>query len=81
MLPAAAAQRFDKAYAALGDVLPDTANAREALRPPRYVVAHGDSLWSIAHRFQLSVADLRRWNHLHSNVLHPGHVLRLQAPR
>ena len=29
-----------------------------------YVVRTGDSLWSIAQRFDVSVAELRRWNRI-----------------
>ncbi len=45
-----------------------------------YRVRRGDTLVSIADRYGVSVADLRRWNHLHGNVIHTGHRLRVSAP-
>ncbi len=38
-----------------------------------YGVAHGDSLWSIARRFDVRVADLRQWN----ENLSAGHGLKI----
>ncbi len=41
-----------------------------------YQVRGGDSLWAIARRFQVRVADLRNWNALHgSRHLKPGQNL------
>jgi membrane-bound lytic murein transglycosylase D len=37
-----------------------------------YQVRHGDSLWTIARKFQVSAHDIRRWNRLRSNLIHPG---------
>ncbi len=37
-----------------------------------YRVRHGDSLWTIARKFQVSAHDIRRWNRLRSNLIHPG---------
>jgi membrane-bound lytic murein transglycosylase D len=41
----------------------------------QYRVRRGDSLSTIAHRFKVSVADLRRWNRLPDNLLMPGQRL------
>ncbi len=42
----------------------------------RYTVRNGDSLWVIARRLRVSLADLMRWNNLNENsVLRPGQVL------
>lgn len=42
----------------------------------RYTVVRGDSLWRIARRFDVSVAQLRAWNGLASgSVLRPGQPL------
>ncbi|APZ44162.1 hypothetical protein BW247_14555 [Acidihalobacter ferrooxydans] len=47
-------------------------------RPSRYRVRSGDSLWTIARRYGVSVANLRQWNHLSAaGVLSVGEVLRL----
>lgn len=37
-----------------------------------YQVKSGDSLWTIAERFDLSPADLKKWNKLESNEISPG---------
>jgi membrane-bound lytic murein transglycosylase D len=55
-----------------------------ALSPPvntlsslRYRVRKGDSLALIAQRFNVSVADLRKWNTLEGRYLQPGQRLQL----
>jgi membrane-bound lytic murein transglycosylase D len=52
------------------------ANARTA----RYAVRRGDTLVTVADRFGVSVEDLRRWNHLSSNVLRPHSSLAVAEP-
>lgn len=42
-------------------------------------VAPGETLYSIAHKHHLDVAQIRDWNHLGSNTVHAGQVLRLSA--
>ncbi len=37
-----------------------------------YKVRNGDSLWTIARKFQVSARDIRKWNNLRSNMIHPG---------
>jgi membrane-bound lytic murein transglycosylase D len=70
LLPAAAAKRLRTAISA--GTLPR--------QPATYTVKTGDSLWTIARHHGLSVARLRQYNHLHGHVLHPGQVLRIEAP-
>jgi membrane-bound lytic murein transglycosylase D len=41
----------------------------------RYRVRRGDSLYVIARRFQVSVADLRRWNGISGRLIKPGQQL------
>ncbi|MGB6977267.1 MAG: LysM peptidoglycan-binding domain-containing protein [Gammaproteobacteria bacterium] len=41
----------------------------------RYTVRSGDELYRIARHFEVSVNDLKRWNNLSSNSLHPGKKL------
>ncbi len=40
-----------------------------------YKVRNGDSIWTIARRFRVSATDIRRWNNLRSNLIHPGRKL------
>ncbi|MFT6722755.1 MAG: membrane-bound lytic murein transglycosylase D [Flavobacteriaceae bacterium] len=52
--------------------------ASEPLEEKTYVVANGDSLWSIAQRISgVSVADLKKWNDIWDNKLKPGATLKL----
>ncbi|WP_329741521.1 substrate-binding domain-containing protein [Dyella sp. A6] len=48
-------------------------------RGPTYTVRAGETLYSIARRHSVDVAELRRWNHLGNNTVRPGQVLRLSA--
>lgn len=43
-----------------------------------YTVVKGDTLYSIARRFELSVAQLKRYNKLRSNTISVGQVLSLE---
>ncbi|MDO8891436.1 MAG: LysM peptidoglycan-binding domain-containing protein [Sulfurimicrobium sp.] len=44
----------------------------------RYVVKRGDTVFSIARRFDVAVNDLQRWNNIPaSNNLRPGNILRV----
>ncbi len=43
-----------------------------------YSVQNGDSLWTISRKFRASTADIKRWNNLKSNLIHPGHKLKLK---
>lgn len=45
-----------------------------------HTVRSGESLWSIARRYSVSVTKLERWNHLRGNKLKPGQVLKVSAP-
>ncbi len=46
-----------------------------------YRVRRGDTLWGIARRHQIQVADLARWNQLdlQSSILYPGLQLKIRA--
>ncbi len=37
-----------------------------------YRVRNGDSLWTIARKFRVSTKEIRDWNNLNSNMIHPG---------
>lgn len=45
-----------------------------------YYVRSGDNLGGIADRFHVSVANLRRWNHIRGNLIHIGQHLYLNDP-
>lgn len=54
--------------------VPAPRNSRKII----YQVRSGDSLWSISRRFDLSVSQIRDWNHLDKgHVLQPGQKLTL----
>jgi membrane-bound lytic murein transglycosylase D len=46
----------------------------------RYVTRKGDTLVTVADRFNVSVDDLRNWNHLKGSAITPGHSLYVSAP-
>jgi membrane-bound lytic murein transglycosylase D len=45
-----------------------------------YRVEHGDTLVTVADRFNITVQQLRRWNHLTAARLVPGHRLYVAEP-
>jgi membrane-bound lytic murein transglycosylase D len=49
-------------------------------RPHRYAVRRGDTLITVSDRFGVSVEELRRWNHLSSNIVRPGSSLMVAEP-
>ncbi|HSW67830.1 MAG TPA: LysM peptidoglycan-binding domain-containing protein [Bacteroidales bacterium] len=49
--------------------------ATNAGTPERHTVRAGESLGTIAERYGCSVDDLRRWNNLTGNIIHPGQQL------
>jgi membrane-bound lytic murein transglycosylase D len=56
------------------------ASAVASVGPQRYAVRRGDTLITVADRFGVSVEELRRWNHLSSNVVKPGSSLAVAEP-
>ena len=59
---------------------PSSGPLRTVASAPRariHTVRRGESLWQIAHRYSINVAELQRWNHLHGHALRPGTVLRV----
>ncbi|WP_244913445.1 LysM peptidoglycan-binding domain-containing protein [Heyndrickxia sporothermodurans] len=44
-----------------------------------YTVKKGDSLSKIANMYKVSVANLKSWNHLKSNIIYPGDKLKVSS--
>jgi membrane-bound lytic murein transglycosylase D len=65
-----------------GDIenTPPIAPPSSARPSSRHTVRRGESLWTIARRYAVSVRDLEHWNHLHGHKLKPGQVLKISAP-
>ena len=47
------------------------------VRPDRYVVTRGDTLWKIAYRLSTTVETVKLANGLRSNRIYPGQVLKV----
>jgi membrane-bound lytic murein transglycosylase D len=56
------------------------ATASAVAHPQRYTVRAGDTLVKIADRFDVTVEELRRWNHLSSAGVRPGRTLSVSQP-
>ena len=46
----------------------------------KYKVVEGDSLWKIANKYNVSIANLKQWNQLSSDTIHPGNVFVVNGP-
>ena len=44
-----------------------------------YHVRSGDSLWTIANKYNISTDEIKRWNNLPGNLIHPGNRLLLKV--
>ena len=51
--------------------------SHHTMRKITYRVRKGDSLGRIARKFQVSIQNLKEWNHITSNKLRQGKVLRV----
>jgi membrane-bound lytic murein transglycosylase D len=60
-------------------VVPVTSVSATA-RPQRYTVAKGDTLVTIADRFNVSVEELRKWNDLSASAMRPGKSVYVAEP-
>ena len=61
-------------------VIPVTAAAASPSRSTHYTVRRGDTLVTVADRFNVSVEDLRSWNHLKNSSVTPGRKLYVSEP-
>jgi LysM repeat protein len=46
-----------------------------------YKVRRGDSLWTIARNHNITPEDIKRWNNLSNNTIHPGNRLLLRLAK
>ncbi len=70
----------DASLSAGAELVVPVAMAPAALHPLHYVTRVGDTLVTIADRFNISVEDLRRWNHLRSSAIAPRRTLNVSEP-
>ncbi len=53
--------------------------AGDAEASSSHTVKQGDSLWKIATTYQVSIADLKKWNNLTSDTIYPNQQLKLHG--
>ncbi|HJP97665.1 MAG TPA: LysM peptidoglycan-binding domain-containing protein, partial [Rhodanobacteraceae bacterium] len=59
---------------------PSPAAANDATQAETYTVVSGDTLSKIARAHSVTVENLRKWNHLHSDTLQVGQALVVSSP-
>jgi membrane-bound lytic murein transglycosylase D len=57
------------------------ADTGESMADSYYQVRRGDSLWSIARNHNISPEDIKKWNNLENNTIHPGNRLLIKLAR
>lgn len=60
-----------------GEILLLSESYKPSIQEVVYVVRRGDSLAAIANRKGCSVVEIKDWNNLRSNMIHPGNRLKL----
>lgn len=65
--------KADKRKVVVNEAVPANSDPYEL-----YSVRDGDTLWTISQKFSASTADIRKWNNLKDNLIHPGIVLKLK---
>ena len=61
------------------DPSPQAGTSAPAASEADYTVVSGDTLSKIASKHSVTVADLRKWNGLHGDMLKVGQVLKVSA--
>ena len=69
-----------------GAVKPEEQEIKGAVIKPEgqgiyYQVRNGDSLWDIAQRHAVTPEEIRNWNNLKGNLIHPGNRLLLKVAK
>jgi len=60
----------------------DEPQGKRAEKEIIYVVKEGDTLWSIAKKFNLTISEIKTWNHLNgTDRIHPEDRLKLRVGR
>lgn len=57
-----------------------TAETKTTKKTRTYIVKRGDTLHSIAGKFDVDVVDLKRWNNMRKNRIQPGNKLTIVQP-
>ena len=57
------------------------ASTKQSTKALSYTVKAGNYLAGIATLFDVSIHDLKQWNHLADGTIHPGQVLKVQLPK
>jgi membrane-bound lytic murein transglycosylase D len=55
-------------------------NSAVDLERKTHIVKSGENITSLARRYRVSVADIKRWNNLNSNTLNKGQRLVIESP-
>lgn len=55
--------------------------AKRADAAHSHVVRKGETLWSIAHRYHVTIGELKRWNDLSGEDIRPGEKLRVHGAK
>lgn len=71
-------QHAARAQAETAPALPEPSTT--VSRAVTYVVQKGDTLWSLARRFGVSVENLQQWNGLSGSLIKVGQTLTVSAP-
>ena len=80
-LPALFADRWATSWDTLAGWKPPAAPLASAVPVPLHTVRKGDVLGTIARKYGVSVAELKRWNGLRSDRIDVGDRLRVGPPR
>ncbi|AXH66793.1 LysM-like peptidoglycan-binding protein [Streptomyces phage StarPlatinum] len=63
-----------------GSKEPDPVPSKPSGSESTHTVVKGETLWSIAEKYKVSVDNLKKWNNLKSDVLDIGQKLQVKAP-